>query len=69
MEKCNVLIGINTRGLRLVEKNLKRNEPPDVLRSVKAIMEAERIERRKTVSRMIKKQDCSKPSYTNYRKS
>ena len=69
MEKCNVLIGINTRGLRLVEKNLKSNERPNVLRSVKAIMEAERIERRKTVSRMIKKQDCSKPSDTNYRKS
>ena len=53
----------------LVEKNLKGNERPNVLRSVKAIMEAERIERRKTVSRMIKKQDCSKPSDTNYRKS
>ena len=69
MEKCNVLIGINTRGLRLVEKNLKRNEPPDVLRSVKAIMEAERVERRKAVSRMIKRQDGSKPSDTNYTKS
>ena len=54
---------------KLVEKNLKVNERPNVLRSVKAIMEAERIERRKTVSRMIKKQDCSKPSDTNYRKS
>jgi len=53
----------------LVEKNLKSNERPNVLRSVKAIMEAERIERRKTVSRMIKKQDCSKPSGTTYRKN
>ena len=69
MEKCNVLIGIDTRGQRLVEKNLKSNERPNVLRSVKAIMEAERIERRKTVSRMIKKQNCGKPSDTNYRKS
>ncbi|MDA9689585.1 hypothetical protein N9V13_04125 [Betaproteobacteria bacterium] len=53
----------------MVEKNLNGNEHPNVLRSVKAIMEAERIERRKTVSRMIKKQDCSKPSDVNYRKS
>ena len=53
----------------LVEKNLKGNERPNVLRSVKAIMEAERIERRKTVSRMIKKQDCSKRSDAAYRKS
>ena len=53
----------------MVEKNLKGNERPNVLRSVKAIMEAERIERRKTVSRMIKKQDYSKPSDVNYRKS
>ncbi len=54
---------------KLVEKNLKVNERPNVLRSVKAIMEAERIERRKSVSRVIKKQDCSKPFDTNYRKS
>ncbi len=40
MEKCNVLIGIDTRGQRLVEKNLKSNERPNVLRSVKALMEA-----------------------------
>ena len=53
----------------MVEKNLKVNERPNVLRSVKAIMEAERVERRKTVSRMIKKQDYGKPSDTNYRKS
>ncbi len=53
----------------MVEKNLKSNERPNVLRSVKAIMEAERVERRKTVSRMIKKQACSKPSDINYRKS
>ena len=68
MEKCTVFIRINTRGQRVVEKNLNGNERPNVLRSVKAIMEAERIERRKTVSRMIKKQDCSKPSGTIYRK-
>ena len=53
----------------MVEKNLKGNDRPNVLRSVKAIMEAERVERRKTVSRMIKKQDYSKPSDVNYRKS
>ena len=53
----------------MVEKNLKGSEHPNVLRSVKAIMEAERVERRKTVSRMIKKQDCGKPSDTNHRKS
>ena len=53
----------------MVEKNLKSNERPNVLRSVKAIMEAERVERRKTVSRMIKKQACGKPSDINYRKS
>ena len=53
----------------MVEKNLKGNKHPNVLRSVKAIMEAERIERRKTVSRMIKKQDCRKSSNTTYRKS
>ncbi|MEL0255262.1 MAG: hypothetical protein VW930_04875 [Burkholderiaceae bacterium] len=52
----------------MVEKNLKSIERPNVLRSVKAIMEAERIERRKTVSRMIKKQNCGKLSDTNYRK-
>ena len=52
----------------MVEKNLKSNERPNVLRSVKAIMEAERIERRKIVSRMIKKQNCGKLSDTNYRK-
>ena len=51
------------------EKNFKGNERPNVLRSVKAIMEAERIERRKVVSRMINKQDCGKPSDTVYRKS
>ena len=53
----------------MVEKNLKVNEHPNVLRSVKAIMEAERVERRKTVSRMIKKQDCRKSSDTSYKKS
>mgnify|MGYP004176812271 CR=1 FL=1 len=53
----------------MVEKNLKDNERPNVLRSVKAIMEAERIERRKTVSRMIKKQNCTKPSDTTYTKN
>ena len=53
----------------MVEKNLKDGERPNVLRSVKAIMEAERVERRKIVSRMIKKQDCGKSSDTNYRKS
>ena len=52
----------------MVEKNLKCNERPNVLRSVKAIMEAERIERRKIVSQMIKKQNCGKLSDTNYRK-
>ena len=53
----------------MVEKNLNGNERPNVLRSVKAIMEAERIERRKTVSRMIKKQNCTKPSDTTYTKN
>ena len=53
----------------MVEKNLKDMERPNVLRSVKAIMEAERIERRKTVSRVIKKQDYTKPSDTLFRKS
>ena len=53
----------------MVEKKIKGGERPNVLRSVKAIMEAERVERRKTVSRMLKKQDCSKPSDINYRKS
>ena len=52
-----------------MEKNSKGNERPNVLRSVKAIMEAERIERRKVVSRVIKKQDSGKPSGTVYRKS
>ena len=68
IEQCNVLREVNTRGWRLVEKNFKGNEHPDVLRSVKAIMEAERIERRKTVSQMIKKQDCGKPSDKIHRK-
>ena len=52
----------------MVEKNLNGNERPNVLRSVKAIMEAERVERRKTISRMIKKQDCRKLSGITYRK-
>ena len=69
MEKCTVFLRVNARGYRLVEKNLKDGERPNVLRSVKAIMEAERIEIRKAVSRMIKRQDCSKPFDTNYRKS
>ena len=51
------------------EKNFKGNERPNVLRSVKAIMEAERIERRKSISRMIKKHDCGEPCETAQRKS
>ena len=40
-------------------KSSTTNECPNVLRSVKAIMEAERIERRKSVKRMISKDKIS----------
>ena len=51
------------------EKNFKGNERPNVLRSVKAIMEAERIERRKTISQMIKKKNFRKSALTVNSKS